>query len=241
MLVHTPAVYATNCTTSGGNAGGPTYYAGYQDTDTSSAYGVGAYSTPESWTLNTSPSNGHMDMWVNLLYNSNSWSQVGYQLGYASGIGTLTSRYVYFEFVNSGYDQTGTGYIGDAIPNNDGGLLEAWTYSENPSGQFTAEGEAYSSYWNLYMVSSANMGIFLKTGLAQTSIEAYYKANATCDVYTSYSSTETHVYTTSVSTSQPINVGTSWSNCAANPNPSNSPYHAVINVDCWGVIEFYGS
>ena len=140
---------------------------------------------------------------------------------------------------------------GHSIPQartaNDDGDLEAWTYSENGNGMYVAYGEAYSSYYNLDFVSYHTMTIFDEYGPAQTSIEAWYSTSGlTCDSFgtsSDYSSTSAQVYTTSVSTSQPLSAGTDWSTCTLDPSTSNSPYSTAENVsgDCYAVLEYYGA
>jgi hypothetical protein len=248
MLARAPPVFASACSSTGGDGGTAWYYAGWKDTDTSSAYGVGADASPAAWKFNTGDTQSHMDLWVTQGYPlDSSWAQTGYTNG-TSPLGTYTSRYIYFEFGYNSNPISGAGGVASSypIPNNDDGELEAWTYSVNGNGMYVAEGEAYSYAYNLYFVSSHTMTIFDEYGPASTALEAWYSTSGlTCDSFgtsSSYSGTGEQVYTTSVSTSQPLSVGTDWSTCTLDPSTSNSPYSTAQNIsgDCYAVLEYYG-
>ena len=245
MLVNVPAAYASTCNSSGGQRGDGYYYAGEQDGDTTNAYGVGAHSTPYTWTLNTATSSGHMLLWVNLGYSISirSWSQTGLGIGLINpDIGTSNSRNVYMEFVNNLVTQSGSYLFGTSIPDNDQGYLEAWTYSYDAgTGHYTARGEAYSPIWSTYYVSSADMGPNLRSGPVSTSIEALYITySGTCDNYSQYTATSGAVYTTSTQGSEPLSAGFGWGSCALNPNPSNPPYSVSVPGLCSQTVDYWG-
>jgi len=240
MALSAPAAYANNCSTTGGQSGKPSYYyAELVDTDTSSAYGVGAYSQPYTWTLNSGLTYSHMNIWATLLYDSSDWSQTGYVKGSSDGWST-SNRVPYAEFGISGTVIANYTWASYAIIDNDDGDIEAWTYSQSGS-TFIAHTIVYSSNLNTAFLDTQNMQS-LSQGTPETSLEVQYlnSYSGTCDSFSTYSSTSGAVYTTSVSTSEPINSGTSWSSCQT--GTVNSPYTVYENVaTCSGVIEYYGS
>jgi len=233
MLVRTPPVYATTCNYSSST---PTYlYATLYDEDTSTAYGVGSYSDPSTWTIPDAALTGHVALWVNLLYESNAWVQAGYDKGTTDGYNP-SDRVPYTE-INVYGSYWAAVWTSDAIIDGDSGDIEAWTYSQS-GNVFTAHGLTYSSNLNTAFVGSATTGS-LSVGVPTIGLEvAYVSYSGTCDSVSEYTTTSGEVYTTSTSTSEPLSVGTSWATCTT--WSENSPYW-YSESSCHGTIDYSGS
>jgi hypothetical protein len=215
----------------------PVYdYAIQTDTDTTQAYGVGTYSTPNTWTFNTMASQGHMILDAVLWYWTlgQYWSQSGYVIG-GLDTGTANNRVPYMEVRVQGNDPQYAIWNSYTIPDNDQGKIQDWTYSQDAGGNYIAHGLVYSPYWNLNFLTTANLGPNEKFGKVYLGLETeYYIYTGACDKYAQYSTTNGAVYTTSMSTSEPLSVGTSWSGCTTR---HDSPYHTT---GCASTIQYWG-
>jgi hypothetical protein len=249
LLSGTPIALASTCSSTGGYAGGPYYYAFIQNTDSYNLYGVGTNTTPYTWTFDTDYIDSNRQNWaVNLKFprcvecSFESWAQTGYMIGTGQGE-TAESRLIYFEFSVNGADSFGlvTGYT---IPDNDAGYAEVWQSSQDAQGRYIATAKVYSPSNGISVSTSHNMEAYNVNGKAQHWTEAVYPGSYSgdCNVFEQYTHSSGAVYTTSVSSSEPKTSGTSWSATGC-WGWSNYPYsiaksgphsYCYENIDFWG-------
>jgi hypothetical protein len=223
----------------GGEGGGGTYYASEIDLDTGSAYGVATYTDLSTLTLNAPDTDTHQDLWVELVIGSGQyWEQAGYMEG-TDESGTSSVLVPYAEF-NTG---TAVSYhdTADPIPAADSGYIEVWTYEKDSSNNYWAQATIDSAYYGQAFSYDYNMGMTYSNGEPYAALEeAYFNSySSTCNSVSQYTEMDAAVYTTSMSTSSPIDVGTSWSSCSTEFN--NSPYHIALVGTCDEDFEYYGS
>jgi len=235
LLANSRPVFATTCSTG-------YYYAWMYDTDYPlSTYGVGTDSEPAGWTYNTADATGHQLFYADLNYaqggvlTNNNWAQSGYGIGDLDGT-SASSRVPYAE-INVGGTVSHSAWTSYAIPNDDSGSMEAWTYQQNLQGDYIAHMTVYSPYWSTTFLTTGDVGPSNYMGRSLVAIETYYSGSYTCDLYSNYTFSWNAVFTLSEGTSDPLSVGSSWSSCSF-PTP-NSPY-SLTSAGCSSIEEYYG-
>jgi hypothetical protein len=222
---------ATTCT--GTNSGN--YYNSYAD-DNVTAYGVGANTTVNSWSI-YSQSDSHQMYYVQLIFHGSTDHVLA-----GFGWGSIDSQSISSVSIIFESEQSGTFHLAvvtnHAIPAGDADYSQTWQSSLNSmTMDYTTTAEVHSHSEGTWS-TNYNVGTSDVSGEPFLQIETDYWPSTysnSCNVYSNYTEGFNAVYTTSttgVSASPPQSVGASWTTACS--SSQDTPYVVSEGGTCPG-------